>query len=141
MTSRRARGRISRPSSRGGTVILCIAKSCVLSSGTRFGACKLLGWPKHQLLHPPVQQLTHVELVLRRTRNLVNPAELLGLLAERPQLAQELPGQVQLEDLARVCVRTVENLIWAGSNANRPGLGHAGELAQERPVAVEHLNP
>ena len=34
---------------------------------------------QHQLLHPPVQQLPHVELVLRWASNLVNPSKLLRL--------------------------------------------------------------
>src|SRR5450432_2219067 len=34
---------------------------------------------KNQLLHPPVEQLAHIELVLRGARDLVNPSELLHL--------------------------------------------------------------
>src|SRR5215831_17727430 len=36
---------------------------------------------ENQLLYPPIQQLGHVEFGLRRTRDFVNPTELLELFA------------------------------------------------------------
>ena len=51
---------------------------------------------QRQLLHPPVQQLGHIQLVLRGTGDLVNPSELLHLLSRLAEHAQDLPSSESL---------------------------------------------
>src|ERR1700690_4445030 len=53
-----------------------------------------------QLLHAPVQQLRHVQHVLRWTRHRVDPAELFWLLAGLAEHAEHLALEVKLVDAA-----------------------------------------
>ena len=64
---------------------------------------------------PPVQQLGDVEHVLRRTRDLVDPAELLQLLAGPAEHAEHLAVEAQLVDAAGKGVRAVEHLVAAAA--------------------------
>src|SRR5437016_2431672 len=56
---------------------------------------------QHQLLNAPVEQLRDVEHVLRGAGDLVDPAELLQLLAGFAEHAEQLSVQGQLEHPAR----------------------------------------
>src|SRR5690348_12414495 len=53
---------------------------------------------KHQLLDAPVQHLGDVDLVLRRARDFVNPAELLELLSRLAEHAEHLAFKIELVD-------------------------------------------
>src|SRR5262245_46059183 len=129
----------------------------------------LLVRAQHQLLHAPVQDLGDVELVLGRAGDLVNPSELLGLLARAAQIAQYLAFQGQFVDAPGIGIGAVEHLVRPRRDAERPrragreaaaGLQIIGEiwlvadrrfgvlverhvdldLALEVAVAVEHLD-
>src|ERR1043166_10004939 len=61
-----------------------------------------------ELLDAPVQNLGDEQHVFGRTRHLVNPAELLELLARRPQHTQHLAVERELVDAARIGIRAVD---------------------------------
>src|SRR5438270_671551 len=49
-----------------------------------------------QLLDAPIEDLSHVQLVLRRARDLVDPAELLRLLSRLAEDTEDLPVERHL---------------------------------------------
>ena len=59
---------------------------------------------QHQLLHPPVEQFAHVQHVLARAGQAMDPAELLELLAGAAQCAQHRAVELHLVDAAWVGV-------------------------------------
>src|SRR5438067_13898306 len=65
---------------------------------------RALAWMKQQLLHAPVEELGNVEHVLRRAGDLVDPAELLQLLARFAEHAKHLAIERELVNAARKCV-------------------------------------
>src|SRR5262245_5853009 len=81
----------------------------------------LLLRPQHELLHAPVQDLGDVELVLGRAGDLVNPSELLGLLARAAEIAQHLALQAELVDAPGIGIGAVEHLVRPRRDAERPG--------------------
>ncbi len=128
------------------------------------GSCSRM---QDQFLHPPVQQLGGVDHVLRRTRQCMDPAELLELFAGLAEHPQHLAVERELVDPPRPGVRTVDHLLRSGGDADRPGrsrregaAGHHGlvgnladrgpgvrwhrnvddHLPQEFSVAIEHLD-
>src|SRR5205085_4965675 len=66
---------------------------------------------QRQLLHSPVEKLRDIDLFLARTGDLVDPAELLRLLARFAQHTEHLAVERELVDAARECVRAEEHLI------------------------------
>src|SRR5262245_6303962 len=80
------------PQDEGGERTQTVARSLLLHRRL------LLIRPQHELLHAPVQDLGDIELVLGRTGDLVNPSELLGLLARAAEIAQHLALQAELVD-------------------------------------------
>jgi len=56
---------------------------CALSTLSSAG-CDSVPLFENELLYTPVQQLAHIELIVRRTCNFVNPSELLELFARFP---------------------------------------------------------
>src|SRR6188508_3331700 len=75
---------------------------------------------QQELLHAPVQDLGHVELVLRRAGDLVDPAELLQLLPGLAQHAQDLPVERHLIYTSRERIGRVEHLVRTGRDAEGP---------------------
>ena len=55
-----------------------------------------------QFLNSPIEELRHIKHVLGRTRDLVNPAELLELLARFAEHAKDLALERELVDATRV---------------------------------------
>jgi SRSO17 transposase len=91
-----------------------------------------------QLLHAPVQQLAHVKDVFGRTRDFVDPAELLELLAGRSELA---------DDMITAAVKALVPARWVaadeayGNNAHlRTRLRELG-LGYVLAVSRDHLVP
>src|SRR5262245_64263891 len=74
-----------------------------------------------QLLHAPVQDLGDVDFVLGRAGDLVDPAELLELLARLAQPTEHLAVKRELVETAREGVGDVHHLVRAGRYADRPG--------------------
>src|SRR6266850_3043276 len=62
------------------------------------------------LLQPPVEELRDVDLVLARARNLVDPPELLRLVARFAEHPHDLAVERQLVHAAWECVAAVEEL-------------------------------
>src|SRR5262249_22570168 len=75
---------------------------------------------QNELLHAPVQNLGNVEVVLGWACDLVDPAELLELLARFPEIAEHLAVEAQLVDAAGIGIGAVEHLVGTGSDAQRP---------------------
>src|SRR3954451_23852895 len=96
------------------------------------GPGALLARIDDQLLYAPVQDFGDVDLVLRRAGDLVDPAELLGLLARAAEPAEHgaLAVERDLVDAAREGVGDIRHLVGAGGDADRPRgprrLGAAG---------------
>ena len=65
---------------------------------------------QNQLLHAPIQDFGDINFVLRRARDLVNPAELLQLVAHASEHADHFAVQRQLVNAARISVGAVEIL-------------------------------
>src|SRR5215831_7403560 len=80
----------------------------------------LLVWTQDELLHAPVQDLGDVDLVLRGTGDLVNPSELLGLLARAAEIAQHLALQAELVHAPGIGIGAVEHLVRSWRDAERP---------------------
>src|SRR5258705_8095990 len=76
---------------------------------------------QREFLDSPVQKLRDVNLVLRRTGDLMNPSELLGLLSRLAHHSENLALQRELIQSARICVGREQHLVQAGSYADRPG--------------------
>src|SRR5215472_2239068 len=72
--------------------------------------CALAGI-ENQFLNAPVEDFGDEQHVLGRTRDLVNPAELLELLAGLAEHAEHLAVQAKLVDTARMGIRAVEDLL------------------------------
>src|SRR5205085_501064 len=66
---------------------------------------------QRQLLHAPVQELGHVDLVLAGARDLVNPAELFCLMAGLAEISEHLAVERQLVDASGIRVAAVEELL------------------------------
>jgi hypothetical protein len=65
--------------------IVPIVELVLLESRIRSSAgCDSVPLFENELLYTPVQQLAHIELIVRRTCNFVNPSELLELFARFP---------------------------------------------------------
>src|SRR5262249_45521641 len=75
---------------------------------------------EYQLLHPPVEQLGDVEQVLGRAGDLVDPAELLELLARLAEHAEHLALERELVHPSGESVGCVEHLVRARRDAHRP---------------------
>src|SRR4030095_9915804 len=80
--------------------------SCLLARSRSF--CLLRA--ERQLLHPPVEELGHVNLVLRRARYFVDPAELLHRVARLAEPAEDLAVERQLVDTSGIRVGAVQEL-------------------------------
>src|SRR5882672_4401277 len=76
---------------------------------------------QNKFLHPPVQQFSHEDYVLRRASNFVNPAKLLEFLAGLAEPTQDFSVQAEFVDAAREGIGGIQHLIRSGSNADRPG--------------------
>src|SRR4051794_2746568 len=73
-----------------------------------------------QFLHPPVQDFRSVDLVLGRTGQFVDPAELLELLSGLSEDTEDLAIETELVDAAGIGVRAVQHLVWRRRDAQRP---------------------
>src|SRR5260370_1976194 len=80
----------------------------------------LLVRPQDQLLHPPGQNLGDVKFVLGWARDLVNPPELLELLARLAEIAEHLSIQAAVVDAAGIGLGPVEHLLRPRRDAERP---------------------
>src|SRR6516225_7887164 len=76
---------------------------------------------KHQLLDAPVQQLGNDQLVFAGARNFMDPAELPKLSTGLTQNSENLAVESQLVDAPGESVRSIQDLIWRGRDANGPG--------------------
>src|SRR5215470_19727973 len=74
-----------------------------------------------ELLHAPVQDLGDVDFILGRAGDLVDPAELLELLARLAHHAKHLAVKRELVEAARESVGNEHDLVRAGRDADRPG--------------------
>src|SRR5262249_56935712 len=74
----------------------------------------------YELLHGPGQDLGDVDFVLGRAGNLVDPAELLELLARLAHPAGDLAVERELVEPAREGVGDVHHLVWSRRDADRP---------------------
>src|SRR5439155_16832220 len=83
-------------------------------------AFKSLAGSQNKLLHPPIQDFADVELVFRRTRDLMNPPKLFELLAGFAKQAQDFSIQAELVDPAGKSVGAVQVLMRRRRNTNRP---------------------
>ena len=66
---------------------------------------------QNELLHAPVQKLCHVQHVLGRARDFVDPAELLQLLSGFAQHPEDFAVEAQLVDPAGIRIRAVQDLL------------------------------
>src|SRR6185295_13933519 len=73
-----------------------------------------------QFLDPPVDDLRDIEFIFRRTRDLVDPAELLGLLSGAAEDAEDLAVERHLVDPAWKGVGRIQELIGTRGNADCP---------------------
>src|SRR5712691_2770225 len=80
----------------------------------------LLRRMQKQLLYAPVQNLSHVQLILRRTRDLVNPAELFHLPPDLAEHADHLAVQRHLIYAPWKRIRRVDVLRRTGRDADGP---------------------
>src|SRR4030088_2984985 len=85
-----------------------------------FGCRALLIRMEQQLLNAPIQDFRHIELVLGRAGDFMDPSELLGLLAPLAEHAEHLAVEAQLVDAARKRIRAVEHLVRGWGDADRP---------------------
>src|SRR5438552_11632308 len=76
---------------------------------------------QNELLHPPIQDFAHVELVFRRTRYLMNPSKLLELLAGFAEHAEDFSIQAELIDPSGKRIGAVQILMRRRRDTNRPG--------------------
>ena len=76
---------------------------------------------KDQLLHAPIEQLRHVQFILRRAGYLVNPAELAELFAGFTEYSQHLAFECHLINPAWEGVGSIEDLIRTWSDTDSPG--------------------
>ena len=74
-----------------------------------------------QFLHTPIQQFSHIDLVCRRARDFMDPAEFLELLPGSAEHAKNFSIQAKLVEAAREDIRGIEHLIGSRRDANRPG--------------------
>src|SRR5205823_9713558 len=88
----------------------------------------------NELLRAPVQDLGDVQLVLRLTVNLVDPAELLRLLAGFAEHSQHGAVQRQLVDPPRKRVGDVQILRRSGRDADRPRRARRHRAARLRRI-------
>src|SRR6266567_5317503 len=93
--------------------------SLALRFSTRIAPHYFFGM-QDEFLYAPVQQFCDEEHVFRRARYLMNPAKLLQLLAGLTQHPQYLPVQTQLVDTPGKRVCSIQHLIGARSDAQRP---------------------
>src|SRR5215831_9928790 len=120
---------------RWGPIVPCIAAFGIwvpaYAGTTEFSFCRrpispllhcrlLLVRAQEELLHAPVQDLGDVDLVLRGTGDLVNPSELLGLLARAAEIAQHLALQAELVHAPGIGIGAVEHLVRSWRDAERP---------------------
>src|SRR5689334_2682177 len=89
--------------------IACTGDYTLLSGGRR---AALLG-VQRELLDTPIEDFAYVELIFRRARHLVNPAELLQLLSSLAEHADHFPVERHLVDTTRVSIRHVQKLVRA----------------------------
>src|SRR4051812_32273685 len=75
---------------------------------------------QRELLHPPVEDFPHVQLVLGRTGHLVDPAELLRLLPRPAEHPDDRTLERYFVDAAGISVGYVQELVRPGSDADRP---------------------
>src|SRR5580704_5756224 len=80
-----------------------------------------LAWMQQQLLHAPVQELRHVQLVLGRTAQAVYPAELPGYSAGTAEPAENATVECELIDAAGIGIRCIQVLRRPRCDAQRPG--------------------
>ena len=59
----------------------CFSERATLSKDSGSGTEELMPRLQEKLLDPPVQEFRHIQLVLRRTSDLMNPTKLPQLLA------------------------------------------------------------
>ena len=64
-------------------------------------------WLEDQFLHSPVQQFADIKFIFRRTRDFVNPSELLKLPSCLPEHAEYFPVQGELVDSPGKGIRRV----------------------------------
>ncbi len=82
---------------------------------------RLVSGLEDEFLDAPVQKFGDVEFVRGRAGDLVNPAELAELFAGFAENAENFSVERKFVDTARESVRSIENLIWRGRDANGPG--------------------
>ena len=92
-----------------------------------------------ELLHSPVAELSHVELVLGAAIYGVDCAEFLGELSGSAELAHQVAIQLHLVDFAvhidvvgRIRIGSVEVLMRSRRDAHRRGRSHIQELRFEK---------
>ena len=127
----------------------CVDPLYFVAGSTPFRVAGLAGSVfQAELLHSPVHELGDVQGVGIAAVDFVDHAELLELLAGAADTAEHGAVQLHLVDLAveervlgRVGVGAVEKLLRAGRDADGTRRAHVLDLALERAVVVEHLNP
>src|SRR6266404_3067217 len=75
---------------------------------------------ENQLLHAPIQYFGDIELVFRRAGHLVNPTELLKLLAGLAEHSKNLAIESQFVNAARIRVSAVKHLPRSRRYTDRP---------------------
>src|ERR1700691_6190859 len=80
-----------------------------------------LAWMQQQLLHAPVQQFGHVQLVLGRTAQAVYPAELPRYSASAAEPAENATVERELIDAAGIGIRCIQVLRRPRRDAQGPG--------------------
>src|SRR5262249_7806742 len=90
---------------------ICPASRSPIPDCCSLGCGLLLVRPQDQLLHPPGQNLGDVEFVLGWARDLVNPPELLELLARLAEITEHLSIQAECGDAAGIGIGAVEYLV------------------------------
>src|SRR5882724_8333273 len=125
---------------------------------------RLVSWFEDEFLDAPIQKFGDVEFVRGGAGDFVNPTELSELLAGFAEDPQYFSIEREFVNTAGKSVGDIENLIWSGGDANRPGSagGHGarrsgwlvadggpgvgrrwdidGELAEEFSFGVEDLD-
>ena len=82
---------------------------------------RLVSWFENEFLDAPIQEFGDVEFVRGGAGDLVNPAELAELFAGFAENAENFSVEREFVDAAGEGVRSIENLIWRGRDANGPG--------------------
>src|SRR5689334_6814849 len=101
---------------------------------------------KRQLLYSPVEQLADEKLIGIPAIHGVHRPELLRQFAGPSELPEHTSVEFHSVDLTVIQIRwivrigTVEILVRARRNADRPGRSDAGQFALEGSIVVEHLN-